>query len=310
MRILVTINSYQDLDGPWHNTFKNKGWQIDLARGPLSEAELLGMQSAYNGIICGEDTINQTVIDHLLPSLKVISKSGVGLDTIDTDHAKSKNISIHTTYGVNTRSVVEHFIGLTIALLRNFKQYFNETTNAIWTRRFSPQLTGKTLGIIGLGAVGGLLAQTMHTLGCKILSYDPHAKAIPNFVTQTQDLEQLLEQSDIIGLTCALTPETRQLINSTTLGMMKANAFLVNTSRGDLVHSKDVAIALNKGTLSGYATDVLDAEPPTNDHPLLSAPNCIITPHIASKTFETSTQQVTNAVENLIESLCVPAQTS
>jgi glycerate dehydrogenase len=157
------------------------------------------------------------------------------------------------------------------------------------------ELAGKTLGVIGYGRIGRQTAAIGRAFGMNILAYDPIAPTGPEMV----ELEDLLRQADVVSLHCPLTPDNRGLINSDRLRVMKPTAFLVNTARGPLVVEQDLADALNAGRLGGAGLDVLPVEPPVNGSPLMSAKNCIVTPHIAWATKEARGRLMQTAADNL-----------
>ena len=303
MRILLTTTSYQDTPGPHHDLLASSGAEIVCARGPLSEKSMLEYAGDYDAFLCGDDVISQAVIQKALPRLKIIAKYGIGVDKIDVDYATDQGIPVAFTPGVNHTTVAEHCFMLMLALSKKLIEHVEWTKQGLWKRETGNEIAGKTLGIIGLGRIGREMAIRAKAFGMKVLAQDiywPEAFAEEHRITRIENLDRLFSDSDFISLHTNLTAETQGLINSATIQKMKNRAILINCGRGELVHVDDILAALRDNTLGGYGADVLDVEPANADHPLLSAPNCLITPHIGSRTHESVIRQATKATENLL----------
>jgi D-3-phosphoglycerate dehydrogenase / 2-oxoglutarate reductase len=303
MKILLTTTSFQDTPGTHHDLLASKGWEIITARGPLNEADTLALVGDIDGYICGDDAITRKVLEKARPKLKVLSKYGIGVDKIDVKSATEFGIPVLFTPGVNHTTVAEHTFLLLLALEKNMLYHCDSTREGTWKRKTGHEILDKTIGIIGLGRIGKEVAIRAKAFGMKILAYDPYTDAkflADHGITQMKTIENLIRQSDIVSLHMNLTDENRHLINAKRLQLFKKDAILLNCSRGELVDTNDIVAALKSGQLGGYGTDVLDHEPPAADHPLLKLPNCIVTPHVASRTYESVVRQATTAVENLI----------
>ena len=303
IRILLTTTSYQDTPGPHHDLLASSGAEIVCARGPLSEKSMLEYAGDYDAFLCGDDVISQAVIQKALPRLKIIAKYGIGVDKIDVDYATDKGIPVAFTPGVNHTTVAEHCFMLMLALSKKLIEHVEWTKQGLWKRETGNEIAGKTLGIIGLGRIGREMAIRANAFGMKVLAQDiywPEAFAEEHRITRIENLDRLFSDSDFISLHTNLTPETQGLINSASIQQMKNSAVLINCGRGELVHVDDILAALQDNKLGGYGADVLDVEPANADHPLLSAPNCLITPHIGSRTHESVIRQATKATENLL----------
>jgi D-3-phosphoglycerate dehydrogenase len=190
-----------------------------------------------------------------------------------------------------------------LALSKKLIEHVEWTKQGLWKRETGNEIAGKTLGIIGLGRIGREMAIRANAFGMKVLAQDiywPEAFAEEHHITRIKNLDRLFGDSDFISLHTNLTPETQGLVNSATIQQMKNSAVVINCGRGELVHVDDILTALRDNTLGGYGADVLDVEPASADHPLLSAPNCLITPHIGSRTHESVIRQATKATENLL----------
>ena len=303
VRILLTTTSYQDTPGPHHDLLASSGAEIVCARGPLSEKSMLEYAGDYDAFLCGDDVISQAVIQKALPRLKIIAKYGIGVDKIDIDYATDKGIPVAFTPGVNHTTVAEHCFMLMLALSKKLIEHVEWTKQGLWKRETGNEIAGKTLGIIGLGRIGREMAIRANAFGMKVLAQDiywPEAFAEEHYITRIENLDRLFSDSDFISLHTNLTAETQGLINSASIQQMKNSAILINCGRGELVHVDDILAALQDNELGGYGADVLDVEPANADHPLLSAPNCLITPHIGSRTHESVIRQATKATENLL----------
>ena len=303
MRILLTTTSYQDTPGPHHDLLASSGAEIVCARGPLSEKSMLEYAGDYDAFLCGDDVISQAVIQKALPRLKIIAKYGIGVDKIDVDYATDQGIPVAFTPGVNHTTVAEHCFMLMLALSKKLIEHVEWTKQGLWKRETGNEIAGKTLGIIGLGRIGREMAIRAKAFGMEVLAQDiywPEAFAEEHHITRIENLDRLFSDSDFISLHTNLTAETQGLINSAAIRKMKNSAVLINCGRGELVHVDDILAALRDNALGGYGADVLDVEPANADHPLLSAPNCLITPHIGSRTHESVIRQATKATENLL----------
>lgn len=306
MKILLTTTSYQDCPGDHHALLESTGAEIIRERGPLSEQRMLELAGDFDAFLCGDDEITQAVIDKSLPKLKVIAKYGIGVDKIDVAYATSKNIPVSFCPGVNHTTVAEHVFMLLLALTKNLIEQANTTASGGWKRMTGHEIMGKTIGIIGLGRIGREVVIRANAFGMKCIAYDlywPDEFALMHHVERADGVTQLLRASDVVSLHTNLTEETRDMICEASIKNMKEGAILINCGRGELTHTADIAAALESGRLGGYGADVLDQEPPPADHPLLGAKNCIITPHVGSRTFESVQRQAGMATHNLVNLL-------
>ena len=306
MKILLTTTSYQDTPGPHHKLLESTGAEIVRERGPLPESRMLELAGEFDAFLCGDDEITQAVIDKSLPHLKVIAKYGIGVDKIDVAYATEKSIPVSFCPGVNHTTVAEHVFMLLLALNKNLIEQANTTASGGWKRMTGHEIMGKTIGIIGLGRIGREVAIRANAFGMKCIGYDlywPEDFAKEQNVERMDGITQLLRASDIVSLHTNLTKETHDMICEASIKNMKDGATLINCGRGELTNTADIAVALESGKLGGYGADVLDQEPPPADHPLLGAKNCIITPHVGSRTYESVQRQAGMATQNLINLL-------
>lgn len=306
MRILLTTTSFQDTPGEHHDLIKATGWELVTARGPLNEADTLALVGDVDGFICGDDAVTEAVIKKALPRLKVISKYGIGVDKIDMDAATRLGIPVCFTPGVNHTTVAEHCFALMLSLYKNLVAEVDITRAGKWKRLIGHEILGKRLAIAGLGRIGKEVAIRAKAFGMEVSAYDiywPEEFAQQYNIRRAESLTELFADADAISLHTNLTDETRGMLNAESLEALKTGVVIINCARGELVETDAMVAALKSGKVGGYGTDVLDEEPPPADHPLLSAPNCLVTPHIGSRTYESVVRQASMSVNNLILAL-------
>jgi len=306
MRILLTTCSYQDTPGPHHDLMAAQGWDIICERGPLTEARMLELAGDFDAFLCGDDAITRAVLEKSLPRLRVISKYGIGLDKIDIATTKELKIPVLFTPGVNHTTVAEHTFGLLLGLTKQIVTTAAAARQGQWLRLTGHEVFGKTLGIIGLGRIGKEVAIRARAFGMPIIAFDPYWDedfAAAHHITRCTSMDEVLVQADVVSLHCFLSPETHGMICRKKISHMKDGVVIINCARGEIVETADMVAALTSGKVAGYGADVLDVEPPPADHPLLSAPNCVITPHIGSRTYESVPRQAMKSLTNLINAL-------
>lgn len=254
---------------------------------------------------------NKTVLtsDHMdaLPNLKYIGVLATGYNVVDINAAKEHNIVVTNIPAYSTQSVAQMVFAHLLNITQRVGYYSKENTNGRWAKNQDfcywdtnlIELAGKKIGIVGFGNIGQATARIALAMDMKVLAYTSKNQAdLPTGILKV-DLDELFSVSDVISLHCPLTPETKELVNTKRLNMMKKNAILINTGRGPLINEKDLADALNKESIAGAGLDVLSTEPPLADNPLLTAKNCFITPHIAWATYEARTRLMQIAIDNL-----------
>jgi glycerate dehydrogenase len=243
-----------------------------------------------------------------LPNLKYIGVLATGYNVVDVDAARTLGIDVANVPGYGTASVVQLTFSLLFELCLHVQRHSDSVFNGDWVASADfcywnyplIELEGKTLGIIGFGSIGQKVADVASALGMNVMGYSrtqtdqSHRK---NF--NWASLNELLANADVVSINCPLFPETQGLINKDTLKLMKKSAFLLNTSRGPIVNEQDLTDALNSGLIAGAGLDVLSVEPPSANNPLLTAKNCLITPHIAWATKEARTRLMAIVEHNL-----------
>lgn len=232
--------------------------------------------------------------------VKYINVAFTGVDHIPVEEAKKRGIAISNASGYATQAVAELCISFIIQLLRKINKN-EESCRQGGTKEglIGNLLYGKTVGIVGAGKIGKKVAMLCKAFGCKVIAYN-RSEVKDDSIDEQVTLEELLKNSDIVSLHCPLTNETQGMIGKKELSMMKKSAILINTARGGVVNSKELAKALEEGTIAGAACDVFETEPPLPlEHPLLHSPNTIVTPHIAFSSVESMEQRAQIVFDNI-----------
>jgi glycerate dehydrogenase len=241
-----------------------------------------------------------------LPRLKYIGVLATGTNVVDLATARARGIPVTNVPAYGTKSVAQMTFALLLELAHHTGHHARTVREGRWTDSTDwcywdfplIELDGFTLGVVGFGRIGRAVAELGAAFGMKVLACDNTANAAPPFV-RFVELDTLFRESDIVSLHCPLTPQTTELVNAQRLALMKPTAFLLNTSRGPLVDERALADVLNSGRIAGAAMDVLSKEPPPADNPLLTAQNCLITPHLAWATRAARSRLMKIAVENV-----------
>lgn len=293
--ILCTTSSFSANNFPDHfriiyNPYKRR----------LSEDEVIELVRKYqpDGIIAGVEPITGKVLK-VAEKLKIISRCGVGLDTIDLVAAKEKGIKVMNTPDAPVKPVAELTVAMIFALARNLLKMDSNTKRGIWEKINASLLSELTVGILGCGRIGTRVASILHETGCRILGYD--LLNIRSKYFEQVSLNDILTRSDIISLHIPLTPENYHIIGPDEMKKMKFGTILVNTSRGGLIDEKALYDYLKNGHLGGAGLDVFEEEP--YNGPLREFENVILTPHTGSSAGESRLRMEEESVENLIKGL-------
>ncbi len=275
--------------------------KTNIAGKRFTKEELIEFLSDVDGVIVGLDKIDASSIKDA-KNLKVISKYGVGLDNINFADCKTHDVHIAHTQGVNKRSVAEQALGCMLMLSRNLFITANDLKRGNWNKSGGTQVSGKTVGIIGVGHIGKDLIELLKAFNCRILVNDvidqsEYYKA-NNLIEVTKD--EIFKNADIISIHTPLTLELNSLINKKTLSMMKSSAIVINTARGGLVNQDDLKWALNNNIIAGAAIDAYEIEPPS-DQEFINIPNLIATPHIGGNAKEAVHAMGIASIHNLVE---------
>ena len=259
-----------------------------------NEKQLITMIKDYEGLIVRNKTqVNSNILKNAL-KLKFIGRLGVGLDNIDTEYCKNKNIHVQPATGMNADSVAEYVVSSSMSLIKKIPMFHNGTIKGEWPRTTikSLEIKQKNLGIIGFGIIGKKVAEYSSKNGLKILAYDPYVKEINDkeINIKSSSLKEIYEKSDIISVHLPLTDETKNMVNKSSFAQMKNKPIIINTSRGGIINERDLIEAYHKNIISGFALDVFENEPIESKfyHKIKPGMNCILTPHISGVTTESN----------------------
>ena len=307
MKILLTTTSFQDTPGKHHDLLNSQNWDIDYLRGPVDEDILLPIIHKYDGVICGDDEYTREVIKRgKKGKLRVLSKYGVGLDKVDLKAAEEFCVKVTNVPGINQVSVSEHVLALLFTFSKNIHLQYNSVQQGSWKRSVGFEIQGKTLGVIGLGAVGKELAKKASALGMNVLAYDivEDQEFLEKFpeINFTSNVDDIYNKCDVISLHIPLNNHTQYFIDDIVItSKLKKQPIIINTARGKLVDSTAIINGINNKLIRGYLCDVLENEPIKDSEIMLGISNIIITPHVGSRTQENVQNQGIMSIENLIK---------
>ena len=280
---------------------------VDLTVYPrTSPEEIIERGKDADILIVNKVAITRELLENL-PKLKFVATLATGYNQLDCEALKERDIPVSNIPAYSTNAVAQMVFAYILELINKVSEYTADVKSGTWSKCKdfcywnSPlyELDGKTLGIIGFGKIGARVSGIATAFGMKVLCYTPSGKKDGFPSVEFTDIDTVIANSDFITVHCPLTPDTAGLINADFISKMKRNSYIINTARGPVANEKDVAEALKSGSLAGYGTDVLSTEPPKEDNPLLTAPNCLITPHIAWAAYETRLRLMGILEENI-----------
>ena len=258
-------------------------------------------------IVGGLTVFDGPALDAIGARLRVVARTGVGIDAINLEACTARGVAVINTPDAPSESTAEHAIALLLALIKRVDSDRALHAGRGWYRpTIGLEARGLTLGLVGLGRIGGRVAQIAGVLGMRVIAHDPFAdpqRAAALGVTLVPTLAELLGAADVVSLHCPALPETRHLINAATLAQFKPGSYLVNVARGAIIDEAALVEALRAGQLAGAGLDVFEQEPTPADNPLLSLPNTICTPHIASYTVSGERQMQIEACAQVAQAL-------
>jgi D-3-phosphoglycerate dehydrogenase len=304
MKILITATSFRPDDpvlGELRPIADTIVWN-PLGR-PLKEDELGPLLAGCEGCIAGLDFFTKKAIDDAA-NLKVISRYGAGVDRVDLAAARERKIAVCNTPGVNAQAVADLAMALMLSAARKIPLLDRQVREGRWPRSTGVEIYGKTLGILGLGAIGRAVARRAEGFSMKVIAYDPFidARYAEEHGIAAASFDETIETADFISLHLPLTGETRRIISLDVMKRMKRGAFIVNTARGGLIDEEAAAALLGSGHLGGLGIDVYEEEPPPAS-PLFGLENTVLTPHAASHTAEAAAAMAALSVKNLVDVL-------
>lgn len=302
-RVLVTALSFSKYDPAPRELLDSAGCHVSLNPfgRPLTEAEMAELVREFDALIVGVDPVTERVLT-AGSRLKVVAKHGVGLDNVDLKAATARRVAVTNAPNTNSEAVADLTFGLMLAAARQIPSADRSTREGGWQRFVGPELYGKELGILGLGAIGKAVARRAVGFSMETLAYDVvrDEEFSTRYGVRYANLEEVLGEADFISVNLPLLSETRGILDARALALMKPSAYLVNTARGELIDERALYTALKDGRLAGAALDAYSTEPPGKDHPLLSLPNVVVTPHIGAYTFEANRRMGLTAAQNVL----------
>lgn len=306
MKILVTATSFKP-DNPTPALRQLEAFADEVVYNPfgrpLTQDELIPLLQGCDGYIAGLDSVTEKVI-RSCDKLKVISRYGAGVDRVDLKAAAREGVAVCNTPGANAQAVADLALGLMLSAARKVPMLDGKTREGQWVRSTGMELYGKTLGILGLGAIGKAVAKRGRGFDMKVLAYDPFLNeeyARQNGI-QPASFDEVVENSDVISLHLPLNQDTRHIIGREAMERMKPGTILVNSARGGLIDEEAAYDMLKSGHLGGLGLDAYEKEPPTAS-PLFEFDSVICTPHTGSHTKEAVGNMARMSVENLIQVL-------
>ena len=287
-----------------------EGFEVVYAGKAPQEADLVALCRRHDpvALIVRYGQVPAAVMD-AAPSLRVISKHGSGTDTIDTEAAKARGIEVRAAVGANAAAVAEQALALLLACAKSVVRLNARMHEGHWDKAThkSVELGGRTIGLVGLGAIGQRFARMCDAMGMKVIGHDPFAKDLPDYI-RAVDLETIWRESDAISLHCPLVPENRGMVNAATLKTCKRGVLLVNTARGGLVDEAALLEAVRSGQVAAAGLDSFAVEPMTAPHPFHGEPNLILSPHIGGVTGDAYVNMGVGAARNVLAVLQGAAQ--
>jgi D-3-phosphoglycerate dehydrogenase len=276
---------------------------IVVACGFSEKAVLEDITDTYGIVLRSKTKITRKIIE-AAPRLRIISRTGTGYDNVDVEAASEHNVMVCNLPGVNAVSVAEHAMAFILALSKKLADMDGFVRNGAWNKRsdyISIELEGKTLGIIGLGQIGYKVMKMAQAFGMNTLAWDPFVEGLYTGHTSfSSSLEELFRVSDFITIHVPNLTENRHMVSEELLLLMKKGAFLINTSRGEVVNEKALVKVLEQNRIGGAALDVFETEPLTMEHPFTRMKNVILSPHAAALTVESGTKLAVKAVEQVV----------
>ena len=277
-----------------------------ITMGPEGRPDLLekaGMADYF--LVSGRQKIDEELLSRA-GSLKMIQRTGVGTDMIDREAVRKRQLPVYINRGVNAHSVAEHTVLLMLASLRNLAKIVPDVKSGIWEKQKNGvkthELRGKTVGLIGLGAIGKIVTGLVRAFGAEVIYYDvfrSDEETEQQLGLTFKEFDEVLKEADIVSLHCPLTPENKGMLSAAQFGMMKDSAIIVNTARGGLIDQEELAAALTEGKIGAAALDVYEKEPVDPESPLLKMDNVLTTPHIGGVTYESFYDMMNKAMENI-----------
>jgi D-3-phosphoglycerate dehydrogenase len=290
--------------GSYHGAWEERDIGIIFAPKDIlrtTEDERIEFLRGASAVLASSEPYTERVFASC-PDLRIVARAGVGYDAVDVEAATRHGVWVTITPGANDRTVAEAAWMLILALARQLEAHLHSVRGGGWERLLPPEVTGKMLGILGVGRIGKRVAQIARGFEMTVLGHDAFedAEFAESVGLRYVSLQELLSQSDIVTIHAPRLPETTHLINADTLRWMKPTAYLVNTARGGIIDEQALLAALNEGRFAGAALDVFEEEPLPKNHPLRHHPKVIVTPHIAGISLESHRRMILQAMDSIV----------
>lgn len=306
-KILITPRSYGKADPTLFDKLKNAGFELVMndSGGILSKDKMIEKITPCTGVILGVDPMDADVIN-AAPNLRAIAKYGVGIDNIDLRAAEARGIKVSKTVGANAEAVADYAMALMLSLARRIIPIDRKCRQRDWSKVTTTDVSGKTIGLFGLGAIGKHVARRAHGFSMNVLAYDvfwDDAYAAANGIEKAEP-ERIFRECDFISLHLPLMDETRNFVGKDQIAMMKPGAFLINTARGGLIDEDALLSALKGNKIGGAGLDAFAQEPPENED-WFALENVVIGSHCAASTIGATENMGLMATDNLIRDMGV-----
>lgn len=309
------LHTYRYTGRPWEilKSVVTEGYVIKTLDEPTQEQLIKEAADADYLLVSGRLKINKEVLDSA-KGLKMIQRTGVGTEMLDKEEIKSRNIPVYVNAGVNARSVAEHTLTLILSCLKRVTVIDKQVRNGIWKKQETGtschELYGKTVALVGMGAIGRQVAKYLNCFGAKVIYTDIYQQpreveeelclTFYPFLQPSSINPQLLAEADILSFHCPLTDDNKDILDASTICMMKEGAIVVNTARGKLINESDLYDALTSGKIASAGLDVHYEEPMSQNDPFCTLDNVILSPHIAGLSFETFYSMMKGAIDNIV----------
>lgn len=311
LRVLISAPYFQPAVDRFAGPFEAAGIEVILppVKERMEDTELMTYAGQVDGVISGDDQFTRDVLESYAPRLKVISKWGTGVDSIDLESAERLGVSVRNSPGAFTDAVADTVMGYVLSFARQLPWSHRLVAAGIWTKLPAMALHETTLGVVGVGRIGSAVARRAKGFGMRVLGND--IRELPDGLIaelgiELTDLDELLGRSDFVSLNCDLNPSSRKLIDERRLALMRSTAVLINTARGGVVDEAGLVAALRDGHIGGAALDVFEQEPLSADSPLNQMENVMLAPHNANSSPAAREKVHRNTVQNLFEGLGLP----
>ena len=304
-KVLITSRSFGKIGDSARNVLLDAGIEITNISVGFDQVEFERIIPEFDALIIGAHDFSEADMERC-PNLKIICKHGVGLDNIHLSKAKELGIAVCNAPGTNSNAVADLTLGLILCVSRKISHSAQLVRQGVWKSHIGEDVCGKTLGLLGFGAIAKGVARRAKGFGMKILAYDPFVTQLPEEFdgwVQLCGKEEVISSCDILSVHIPLTPETKNCISTAELSRMRKGSYVVNTARGGIVDETALYNALVSGHLNGAAMDVVESEPMTADHLLLSLDNVVVTPHIGMYSKEAINAVSMICAENVVACL-------